>query len=177
MPRHKPHSEETKLKISKGLTRHGMRGTRFYKIWESMKYRCNNKKFPTYWNKGISFCKRWESFYNFRDDMLKSYVEHSDKYGEKDTTIDRTNNNKGYSPNNCRWATRKVQCRNWEHTVRVIYKGEKMNLIEWCERLGLKYNLMRKRIIQCGWSVKRAFEQPAQVRRNLAQEMIKKLIK
>ena len=99
-----------------GLT-HNMAYTRFWRLWASMKARCNttNKKsnhYKTYSSKGISYCKEWESFENFKKDMFKSYTEHVKIYGERNTSLDRIDNNNNYCKSNCRWATLKEQVEN-----------------------------------------------------------------
>ena len=96
---------------------HGLEGTRFYKIWQGMKQRClnlDNPSYPRYGGIGIKVCTRWiESFENFRDDLYSSYLKHIEKFGEKDTTIDRWPNVSGnYEPGNVRWATLEEQARN-----------------------------------------------------------------
>lgn len=62
--------------------------------------------------KGIKVCKRWSKFEKFKRDMWQSYSEHKEKYGERQTTLDRINPFKGYSPKNCRWATFSEQVKN-----------------------------------------------------------------
>jgi hypothetical protein len=71
-----------------------------------MRARCENRratKYPVYGARGISVCRRWQSFKNFLTDM-----------GERPagTSIDRIDNDKGYEPDNCRWATPKEQALN-----------------------------------------------------------------
>lgn len=90
-----------------------------YDAWRSMHYRC--KQGPDAWNykiygsRGIKVCKRWEKFENFFADMGKR--------PSKKHTIDRINNKKGYSPSNCRWATRKEQSNNQRRSLIVTING------------------------------------------------------
>jgi len=100
-------SQQTREKISKALKgkskKHGLSYHPLYPIWNAMKQRCtnpNNAGYKYYGERGISVCKRWGSVKNFIDDMSATHWIGAD--------LDRINNNKGYSPNNCRWTTRKV---------------------------------------------------------------------
>lgn len=101
--------EKTK-RISQMNRTHGeSHKTRLYRIWLNMKNRCSNPKYrqyDSYGGRGISVCKEWsEDFTAFRDWALKNGYK-------DDLTVDRINNDEGYKPENCRWATMKEQCAN-----------------------------------------------------------------
>jgi hypothetical protein len=79
-----------------------------YRAWQSMKNRCYNTRsadYPYYGARGITVCKKWQtSFPAFLEDVgRRPSVLH---------TLDRIKTGRGYSPSNCRWATREVQSRN-----------------------------------------------------------------
>ena len=151
------------LRTGKILPTHGMKGTRFYKILNSMKDRCNcksHKYYYRYGGRGIKVCKRWNNFENFMEDMYPSYVKHAKKHGEHDTEIDRINNNRGYYKNNCRWSTHKKNCRNTSINRIISHNGRNMTLIEWSEETGIGRATISRRIDKYNWSIKKALETP-----------------
>ncbi len=77
-----------------------------YNTWRNMRARCNRKTHPRYadWGgRGIEVCKRWDSFKVFADDMGDRPTGH---------TLDRVDNNKNYTPDNCKWSTISEQNSN-----------------------------------------------------------------
>lgn len=84
---------------------HGQSGTRLHNIWSVMLSRTRDVGNPVYGGRGITVCPAWQKFETFRDWALESGYR-------DDLTIDRVDNDKGYHPQNCRWATAKIQSRN-----------------------------------------------------------------
>lgn len=115
--------------------RHGMSRQRLYTIWRGMRQRCRrNKKY-----KHISVCKAWDLFESFRDwAYMNGYSD--------DLTIDRIDNNKGYSPDNCRWASYKVQENNRSNNTHITINGETHTISEWSEVSGIGRETIRYRL-------------------------------
>lgn len=135
----------------------GRSRTRLYPIWRSMRDRCNNpncKAYPRYGGRGISVCAEWaNSFDAFRAWALsRGYAEN--------LSIDRIDNNKGYCPENCRWVSVDIQCRNRRSNVYISYGGEAQTLSDWAREYGLDSHVIRYRL-KHGWPIERALTEPA----------------
>lgn len=132
----------------KRMTTHGLSRHPIYSIWKGMVSRCNNQKlkeYVYYGGRGIKVCDRWkgkDGFQNFLEDM-----------GERPSLlhqIDRIDNNKGYSPSNCRWATSRQQMNNTRRNRIIEYDGKKKSLTEWAKELSINYASLHKRIKKYG---------------------------
>lgn len=128
---------------------------RLYKIWWSMLRRCNDPKhlqFPNYGGRSITVCDEWVQFPKFaRWSLTNGY--------KPNLSIDRKNNDEGYSPFNCRWATSKQQARNRRDNVLYEYKGECLTLPDWAERYDLKVITLVSRVRRMGWTMERALNE------------------
>ena len=123
--------------------KHGLTNTRIHRIWANMKTRCYNpksNKSHLYLKRGITVCDEWRN--NF-ESFYKWSMEHG--YSE-DLTLDRIDNGKGYSPDNCRWVTYKEQRRNQRAVKWYEYNGVRFIAADTLELFGIKPSTFRKRI-------------------------------
>lgn len=141
------------------------------KIWRAIKYRTSESYFERhlYFDKGVSVCEEWINSWDlFRDWSLKNGYS-------KGLHIDRIDNSKGYSPNNCRWVTCKVNQNNKDNTFKVWYKNELQPISLLLESLGKKnhyYTILGR--IKRGWLHELAIDTPIKsgnYKRNKKQEM------
>lgn len=139
------------LKDEGNNRRHGMCYTRLNGIYRKMKERCywvNNPCYENYGGRGITVCDEW-----LGKDGFKNFAEWSLSNGYSDTlTIDRRNNDKGYSPDNCRWVDYKMQGRNTRRNHLMTLNGETKTMIEWSEITGISYSVILQRVNKLGWS-------------------------
>lgn len=115
--------------------KHGMRYWPEYKVWLSMKQRCLNPKqkaFGNYGARGIDVCERWKKSFS---DFIKDIGRRPSKL----FTLERKNNDLGYSPQNVVWATRRQQARNQRSNIRISFRGKTMIAKDWAQELGLEY--------------------------------------
>lgn len=136
---------------------HHLSSTRLYRIWNAIIQRCNNKNnwaYKYYGAKGIIVCDEWKNdFMNFYEWAVANGYS-------SELTIDRMDNSKDYTPDNCKWSTRKDQSNNRSFCRFIEYNGETKTLMEWCEELNLNYKLVHSRIFRLGWTFEKAINEP-----------------
>lgn len=136
-------------------TKHGMNKTRTYGIWEGIVRRCasksTRKKDVRY--KTLGMDDRWKSFTAFFSDM-----------GEAPTgmSIDRINNDAGYSKENCRWTTQYEQSRNTSRNILITINDEKLCATDAAKLLGLSKSCITHRI-KAGWSDEKIASTPMKI--------------
>lgn len=115
------------------ITTHGMHNTRQYQTWADMKTRCDNVKhkwYPEYGGRGIGYQESWSSFESFWEDMQENYQDH--------LTLDRIDNDKGYSKENCRWAEAKFQSHNQRKSKGSKNKYLGVRVDDFCDNIGVR---------------------------------------
>lgn len=135
-----------------GVIKHGATKTKEYKSWTGMMHRCyvpTDISYPNYGGRGIRVCRRWHEAKNFLEDMGPRPAP--------GMSLDRKDNNKGYSKANCIWSDRKTQNRNRRGNRMITYKGKTQCLRAWCEELGLKYARTYSRLFTFKQPVEKAF--------------------
>lgn len=145
-----------------GNYKHGGKGTKLYEVWYSMRRRCNCQKssnYKHYGGRGITVCEEWNTdFATFQKWALDNgYVE--------GLSIDRIDNNCGYDPSNCRWATLTEQANNQRTTLKIEYNGVMKTLHQWADCLGIKANTLYYRIFKLNWDIERAFTEKVALRK------------
>lgn len=125
-----------------------------YMVWQALVQRCTNpkaKKWECYGGRGITVCTRWLKFSAFLEDMGRR--------PGLGLEIERIDNNVGYQPGNCYWATRKEQTRNTRRNRFLTLNGLTLCLTDWAKRQGLTLAAIRKRI-KLGWNVEDTLNTP-----------------
>lgn len=137
-----------------GNFKHNKTNTKIYHCYNHIKQRCYNpkdKRYKDYGGRGITMCDEWlNDFMTFYDwSMNNGYYE--------GLTIDRIDNNKCYSPYNCRWVDMKTQSRNRRSNVNYTINGDTHCLKDWCKILNLNYSSVTTRLWR-GWTIEKALE-------------------
>jgi hypothetical protein len=135
--------------------RHGKYNTPEYNCYLAIRKRClnpNNKAYKYYGGRGINISESWlNSFENFLQDMGQR--------PSKKHSIDRINNQLGYSKDNCKWATKTEQSRNVRSNRLIEFKGQKKCLVEWAEIIGVSWhNLYYKLCVSKNYQLEKLLE-------------------
>lgn len=145
--------------------------TRLNDVFRNMKRRCyspKNKQFKDYGGRGIKLCDEWNNREivnlgrsgRFTKGWL-AFQKWALTHGYNDSlTIDRLDNDKDYSPENCRWVSRKIQQNNKRNNRIITYKGKSQTLAQWCDELCLNYHTVFYRLDVMHLSVEEAFSLP-----------------
>lgn len=134
---------------------HGKSRSPEYRIRLGMIGRCENTNYTSYHHygsRGITVCPSWrESFEAFFADMgPRPSASHE---------LERRDNNIGYTPDNCYWATRQEQCNNTRHNRYVTWRGETHTTAEWSRLLSIPRTVITNRLYR-QWSLDRVFAKP-----------------
>lgn len=139
--------------------KHGNSKTKLYHVWSSMKARCknqNNKEWHRYGGRGISVCEEWRNGY---EPFQNWALSHGYKEG---LTLDRIDNDKGYSPDNCRWITLSEQQNNTSRNRFIEYNGEVKTASQIAKENNVNAKMFCQRIAS-GWDIERALNEPCHI--------------
>ena len=138
----KPIEDGRATNARKLFTKHGRAHKHpIYEVWAGMRDRCNNPRnsaFHRYGGRGIKVCPRWDDYACFERDMLDTW--------KPGLTLDRKNNDKGYSKANCRWATMTEQGRNKSNTAFMNTPKGQMRIKDAAIEFNLDYSTLIKRV-------------------------------
>jgi len=128
--------------------------SREYRTWWDMMHRCLDKKhkwYSKYGERGISVNKRWHKFENFYKDMGNKPIG---------TSLDRIDNNKGYSNKNCRWTSFQKNSNNRAVTKYITFNKKIKPLTEWAELYNIPADTLYRRVFKLGWKISKALKCP-----------------
>jgi len=135
--------------------KHSKKGTKIYNIWQQMIQRCKNPKYKYHCGRGIKVCYKWSNknpngFQNFYKDIGDP---------PKGLSLDRIDNDKGYNPNNWRWATSKEQANNTRSNIIVRFnnKNERLSLL--ADQYKIKRETLKDRL-DAGWPIEKVLITP-----------------
>lgn len=155
------------------LAAYGLSNSKIYIAYRNMIRRCTDPKDPAYGDyggRGITVCDEWKKHINARkqnEGFLRFYNWAIIHDGEvKGLTLDREDNEKGYSPDNCRFVSMKAQCNNHRGNRIIEYNGESKTSTELAEEYNINPYTLRCRL-NSGLSVEEALNNPIRENKNL----------
>ncbi len=126
---------------------------KLHSVWRTMIAKCGNPNaynYKHYGRRGIFVCEEWKADYlSFR------VWAHANGYSEG-LTIERIDNDSGYSPHNCRWADRKTQARNRRTSKLITFRGRTQTQAAWAEEIGISPGTLYARLEKLNWPVEKA---------------------
>lgn len=143
------------------LTTHGKSRSKIHWIWAGMIQRCgnpNNKNYADYGGRGIRVCDEWKNSFA----VFHAYVSGLPNFDSENMTLDRIDNNMGYSPDNVRWLPRVQQMRNTRKNVLLTHNGKAQCVSAWAEELEIQSSTLSWRV-RAGWSTERVLTTPARM--------------
>lgn len=141
---------------------HGGRKSPEYQVWIQMLQRCKNprnRNYKNYGGRGITVCERWRDFSAFMEDMGSR--------PHAGLTIERKDNNRGYTAENCIWGTREEQANNSRHNRLITFNNQTLTVSQWAALLGMKSTVIINRL-RIGWPEELALTTPIRAGNRLA---------
>jgi hypothetical protein len=132
-----------------------------YSVLAGIKRRClnpNEKNFHRYGGRGISICDRWVN----GEGNLSGIECFLDDLGPRPSllhSVERIDNDGWYEPGNCRWATAKDQANNTRRNITLVFEGAIYTFAAACDRFGLSYNHLYKRVTRKGWTLAQVIQE------------------
>lgn len=127
---------------------------KLYWVYYAMLQRCyskNCKRYHRYGGRGITVCDEWRN-------NSTTFYQWAIKTGYKEgLTLDRVDNDKGYSPDNCVWVTNRINTNHTSRTHFITYNGKTQSMRQWANELGINYSTLRNRLNRSKMTVKEAF--------------------
>lgn len=137
------HTKSCGCRKGKTSMTHGLNGDEFYPTWWGMMRRCynpNSHNYSRYGGRGISVCDSWHD-----PSVFILWAKSTVGKKTRELTLDRINNNLGYSPENCRWVSAKQQANNRRSNSLEELDGEVKTITEWCEIYSISSETVRAR--------------------------------
>lgn len=143
-------------RASNQLKRHGRYLPKYYSKWHDMMRRCYNTKdvhYDRYGGRGIRVCDEWHD--------VNKFIDWCESQNPNDgMTIDRIDNDSGYSPDNCRFVSLKDNQNNRSSNRKIEYNGEIKTVSEWADTIGISASTLFSRLDKLHWTVEQALTTP-----------------
>lgn len=138
---------------------HGKKNLKLYQVWCSFRRRCNSPTdaaYKNYGGRGIGYAPEWDDYLTFEKWALANGYQQ-----DVGLTLERIDVNKGYTPENCCWDTRKRQSNNKRNNLYFTIDGKTHTLAEWCDIYNVPYGRVDVRVQKLGWDIVKALTTPA----------------